>query len=310
MQEVKELDDALTAVYVEKTGATTEAIREMMRAETFMNVTTALEKGFVDRVQSTGLQKPTAHNQPTANHLPRGIQYSPAAGLVFADPSQRPPSPTTPEIVTMHEERIRKDLGLAENVQITQEHRDLWANKLIEREEAAKNRNKELEETNAKNAKDTLITRARSELEPHVARGAISANMRDNYIKELEGIDKPEDAEARLTFYTEFLADIKDDAHVPTKPEGSAARPEDNGEGTEGDAQVQVPANDEERADQFKTQYDKELEAKDGEVASAMIATENHFVKKYGRIHAQRMTRAYNSSRKYANQDVLAFLGD
>ena len=131
----------------------------------------------------------------------------------------------------MHEDRIRKDLGLAENVQITQEHRDLWANKLIEREEAAKNRNKELEETNAKNAKDTLITRARSELEPHVERGAISANMRDNYIKELEGIDKPEDAEARLTFYTEFLADIKDDAHVPTESQGSGERPEDTGGG-------------------------------------------------------------------------------
>ena len=41
-----------------------------------------------------------------------------------------------------------------------------------------------------------------------------------------------------------------------------------------------------------------------------MIATENHFVKKYGRVHAQRMTRAYNASRKYARQDVLDFIED
>ena len=258
-----------------------------MRAETFMNVTTALEKGFVDRVQSTGLQKPTAHNQPTANHLPRGIQYSPAAGLVFADPSQRPPSPTTPEIVTMHEDRIRKDLGLADGTQITQEHRDLWASKLIQREEAAKNRNKELEETNAKNAKESLIARARNELLPHVERGALTANMRDQYIKELEGIDKTEDAEARLKFYTEFLADIKDDAHVPTDPQGSAKR-NDEGDpegGDGGDTQVQAPTTDEERADQFKAQYDKELERSKGEdIMGAMISTENHFVKKFGRI--------------------------
>ena len=64
MNEVKELDDALTSVYAQKTGLTEQSIRDMMKAETFMNVTTALEKGFVDRVQSTGAQKPTAqHNQ-------------------------------------------------------------------------------------------------------------------------------------------------------------------------------------------------------------------------------------------------------
>lgn len=61
MNALEAIDESLVDIYVEKTGLSRDEIRDMIVAETWFTAEQALEKGFVDRIES--IQEPTQDNK-------------------------------------------------------------------------------------------------------------------------------------------------------------------------------------------------------------------------------------------------------
>ena len=121
------LNDALAAVYADKTGQSLEVCRADMAAETWMTPEDAVAKGYADRVVGA----PANDDQPAAAAEPapfayRGYRHAPAAIVALADakrwPKQLPKAvtqlpPVTQEPVKMpteEETQARIDAAVAE----------------------------------------------------------------------------------------------------------------------------------------------------------------------------------------------------
>ena len=63
-KELDEVDDAIAAVYAEKTGLPKDKCLRMMEAETWMNAQSALESGFADAILYQVAPEPAADPAP------------------------------------------------------------------------------------------------------------------------------------------------------------------------------------------------------------------------------------------------------
>ena len=311
-QSLREINEAQIKIFMEKTGKSREDMRELLRKETWLNAQSAIEAGFCDEVQPSGIELPPIADKPVPSGFHRtahggfahdrpAYSFAAAIGLGKADPDDdeeeddltgtgaakpkakvpvQPPTPTTTQgVSSMYDAQIRKALGLSADVEITPAHLNQYISMIS-------GENAELKTELGKTKQKAVLDKAKATFKAHVERGAITPQQSVQTLSLIMGHPDPEE---QLTLQDEIYQMLPD-GDDPDDPGATARKPRGEGKtakGAEGDE-------DDDRSMAWEFNRRMQAKIKAGmEVSKAQDATGEDLVEKFGQTKADKIAEAY-----------------